>query len=45
MSLNLLKLNPDETDFVFLEFHVQLKKLDSHLPVRIFGNSMHPAVV
>ena len=25
--------------------HAQLKKLDSYLPVRIFGNFMHPAVV
>ena len=40
-----LKLNPDKTEFIISGSHALLKKLDSHLPVRIFGNFMHPAVV
>ena len=45
MSSSVLKLNPDKTEFIILGSHAQLKKLDPYLPVRIFGNFMHPAVV
>ena len=38
-------LNPDKTEFIIFGSHAQLKKLDLYLPVRIFGNFMHPAVV
>ena len=41
----MLKLNPDKTEFIILGSHAQLKKLDPYLPVKIFGNFMHPAVV
>ena len=43
--VNMLKLKPDKTEFNFFGSHAQLKKLDYHLPVRMFGNFMHPAVV
>ena len=45
MSSNMLKVNRDNTEFIISGSHAQLKKLDSHLPVRILSNSMHPAVV
>ena len=45
MLSSMLKLNPDKTEFIIFRSHAQLKKLDSYLPVRIFGNCMHPAVV
>ena len=45
MSSSMLKLNPDKTEFIIFGSHAQLKKLDPYLPVRIFGNFMHPAVV
>ena len=45
MSSCMLKLNPDKTQFIIFVSHAQLKKLDPYLPVRIFGNFMHPAVV
>ena len=45
MLPSMLKLNPDKTEFIIFESHAQLKKLDPYLPVRIFGNFMHPAVV
>ena len=32
-------------EFIIFGSHAQLKKLDSHLPVRIFGKLMHPSVV
>ena len=35
----------DKTEFVIFGSHTQLKKLDSHLSVRIIGNFMHPPVV
>ena len=41
----MLKLNPHKTEFIIFGSHAQLKKLDPYLPVRIFGNFMHPAVV
>ena len=41
----MLKLNPDKTEFIIFISHTQLKKLAPYLPVRIFGNFMHPAVV
>ena len=41
----MLKLNPDKTEFIIFGSHAQLKKLDPYLPVKIFGNFMHPAVV
>ena len=45
MSSSMLKLNPDKTEFIIFGSHAQLKKLDPYLPVKIFGNFMHPAVV
>ena len=45
MSSSMLKLNPNKTEFIIFRSHAQLKKLDPYLPVRIFGNFMHPAVV
>ena len=45
MLSSMLKLNPDQTGFIIFGSHAQLKKLDPYLPVRIFGNFMHPAVV
>ena len=41
----MLKINPDKTVFIILGFYAQIKKLDPYLPVRIFGNFMHQAVV
>ena len=41
----MLKLNPDETEFIIFGSHAQIKKLDPYLPDRIFGNFMHPTVV
>ena len=41
----MFKLNADKKEFIIYGSRAQLKKLDSHLPVRIFGNFMHPAVV
>ena len=41
----MLKLNPDKTEFIIFGSHAQLKKLYPYLPVRIFGNFMHPTVV
>ena len=41
----MLKLNPDKTELIIFGSHAQLKKLDPYLPVRIFGNFMHPAVI
>ena len=41
----MLKLSPDQTEFIIFGSHAQLKKLDSYLPVRIFGNIMHIVVV
>ena len=35
---SVLKLNPEKTEFIIFGSHAQLKKLDSYLPVRIFGN-------
>ena len=43
MLSSMLKLNPAKQSSSSLD--LMLKKLDSHLPVRIFGNFMHPAVV
>ena len=45
MVSSIPKLNPDRTQFIIFGSHAQFKKLDFHIPVRIFGNSMHPAVV
>ena len=42
MSSSMLKLNPDKTEFIIFGSHAQLKKLDPYLPVKIFGNFMHP---
>ena len=41
----MLKLNPDKTEFIIFRSNAYLKKLDPYLPVRIFGNFMHLAVV
>ena len=40
-----LKLNPEKTVFIIFGSHAQLKKLDSHLPVIIFGELLHPSAV
>ena len=45
MLSSMLKLNPEKTDFIIFGSHAQLKKLDSHLPVRIFGKLLHPSAV
>ena len=45
MASSLLKLNPDKTKFSIFGSHAQLKKLDPYCKVRIFGNSILPAVV
>ena len=44
MPSSMLKLNQDKTEFIVFEFNAQLKKLDSHLLVRLFGNFIHAAV-
>ena len=45
MSSSMLTLNPEKTEFITFGSHAQLKKLDSHLPVRIFGKLLHPSAV
>ena len=45
MLSSMLKLNPDKTELIMFGSHAQIKKLDPYLPVRIFCNFMHPAVV
>ena len=45
MSSSMLKLNPEKTEFIGFGSHTQLKKLDSRLPVRMFGNLLHPSAV
>ena len=45
MSSSMLKLNPEKTEFIIFGSHAQLKKLDSYLPVRIFGKLLHPSAV
>ena len=44
-SSSMFKLNPDKTGFIIFTCHAQLKKLYSHLPLRIVCNFIHPAVV
>ena len=39
------QIKPEQTEFIIFGSHAQLKKLDPYLPVKIFGNFMHPAVV
>ena len=45
VSSSMLKLNPEKTDFITFGSHAQLKKLNSYLPVRIFGTLLHPSAV
>ena len=45
MSSSMLKLNPEKTEVIIFGSHAQLKKLDSHLFVRIFGKLLHPSAV
>ena len=45
MSSSMLKLNPEKSEFIIFGSDAQLKKLDSHLPVRIFGKLLHPSAV
>ena len=45
MSSSMLKLNSQKTVFIIFGSHAQLKKLASHLPVRIFGKLLHPSAV
>ena len=42
---SMLKLNPEKKQFIIFGFHAQLKKLDSYLPVWIFGKLLHPSTV
>ena len=44
MSSSMLK-PPQKTEFIIFGSHAQLKKLDSDLPVRIFGKLLHPSAV
>ena len=44
MLSSMLKLNPDDTEFIIFGPHAQLKKLDSQLTVQIFGKFMHTLV-
>ena len=41
----MLTLNPDKTEFIIFGSQAHLKELAPYLPVRIFGNFMHQAVV
>ena len=41
----MLKINPQKTEFIIFGSHTQLKKLDSNLPVRIFGKLLDPSDV
>ena len=45
MSSSMLKLDPEKTEFIIFASHAHLKKLDSHLPVRIFGKLLYPSAV
>ena len=45
MLSSMLKLNPEKTEFIIFGSHARLKKFDPYLPVRMFSNFMHPAVV
>ena len=36
---------PEKTEFIIFGSHAQLKELDSHLPVRIYGKLLHPSAV
>ena len=45
MWSSMLKLNPEKTELIIFGSHAQLKKLDFHLPVRIFGKLLHPSAV
>ena len=45
MLSSMLKLNPEKTEFIIFGSHAQLKQLDSHLPVRIFGKFLHQSAV
>ena len=44
MSSSMVILNPDRLDFIIFGSHAKLKKVDSHLPGKIFGKFMHPSV-
>ena len=37
--------NPDRTEFVVFGSHAQLRELDPYLPVGVFGDFVHPAVI
>ena len=39
------QIKSNKTEFIIFISHAPLKKLDPYLSVRLFGNSMHPAVV
>ena len=45
MSSSMLKLNPPKTEFIIFGSHAQLNKLESHLPVMMFGKPLHPSAV
>ena len=45
MSSSMLRLNTEKTEFIIFGSHAQLKKLHSYLPVRIFGEFLHPSAV
>ena len=45
MSSCMLKLNPEKTEFIIFGSHAHLRKVDSYLPVGIFGKLLHPSAV
>ena len=45
LSANMLKFNPDKTDFIIFGSKTHHVKLKFFLPVNILGNQLHPAEV
>ena len=45
LSANMLKFNPDKTNFIIFGSKTHHVKLKSFLPVNILGNQLHPADV
>ena len=45
MLSSMLKLHPEKTELIIFGSHVQPKKSDSYLPVRIFGKLSYPSAV
>ena len=42
MSSNMLKLNPDKTEFIIFGSSVQRQKLSSFFPIELMGRSLSP---